>query len=400
VNGTVSVSVDIGGTFTDTVLRRGGEVFVEKTLTTHGDVLDGFFRGMGGAAGRAGITVDMIDGAVLHATTIVTNALIERKGTQAALLLTEGFTDILEIRDERRFDIYDTQIEFPKPLISRDLVFGVGERTLADGRIQNPVDPEEIASICDTLQARGIKSIAICLLHSYRNPTNEKQVAALIRERLPSALISVSSEVASQIREYLRASTTAVNAYTVPITKPYLDRLERRLERDRIESKPLIMLSSGGVVGSATAGANPVRMIESGPAAGALGAAYASKALGINTLLAFDMGGTTAKVCLIQDHQPLVTGHFEIDRIYRLKEGSGLPVAVPCIDMIEIGAGGGSIAHVNELGTLNVGPRSAGSEPGPACYGRGGAGCNRDRRRCDSRTDRSSQVLGRFDGLG
>jgi N-methylhydantoinase A len=217
-----------------------------------------------------------------------------------------------------------------------------------------------------------VESVGICFLHSYRNAENEQHVAREIQKRLPSIRVSQSSEIAPQIREYLRASTTAVNAYAMPITQPYLDRLERRLEDEGFARSALIMLSSGGVVGPGTAGRMPVRMIESGPAAGALGAAFAAQALDLDNLLAFDMGGTTAKICLVRDFRPIVTGQFEIDRRYRFKEGSGLPVSVPCVDMIEIGAGGGSIAQVNDLGLLRVGPRSAGSEPGPACYGRGG----------------------------
>jgi N-methylhydantoinase A len=367
-----SLAVDIGGTFTDVVLQRGAEAFVAKTLTTPDDLLIGFLRGIDSALKNARLTTKDVDGFLVHATTVVTNALIERRGVKTAMLFTEGFRDILEIRNEHRYDMYDAQIEFPHPLIDADARFTIAERVLADGTVEQTPDDAEIDALAAVLEARGIASVGICFLHSYKNPANERRVGERLQKQLPSLHISLSSDVAPQIREYLRASTTAANAYAVAITKPYLDRLESRVKEDGINAQPLIMLSSGGVVGPATAGRLPVRMIESGPAAGALGAAFIAKALGQPDLLAFDMGGTTAKVCLIQQYQPLVTGLFEVDRIYRLKEGSGLPVSVPCIDLIEIGAGGGSIAHVGDLGLLKVGPRSAGAKPGPACYGHGG----------------------------
>jgi N-methylhydantoinase A len=242
----------------------------------------------------------------------------------------------------------------------------------ADGRVHLPLDDKEVARVCRQLDELGVESVGVCLLHAYKNDAHEKQLAAAIRQALPAVHVSLSSEVAPQIREYWRASTTSVNAYSIPITQPYLGRLDARLKSEGFSAQPLIMLSSGGVVGAATAARMPVRMIESGPAAGALGAAFAATAMGAASLLAFDMGGTTAKVCMIQNFRPLVTGWFEIDRMYRFKEGSGLPVTVPTVDLIEIGAGGGSIARVDDLGLLKVGPRSAGAAPGPACYGKGG----------------------------
>ena len=223
-----------------------------------------------------------------------------------------------------------------------------------------------------TLREKGVVSLGICLLNSYQNPQNERRLAELLHAHLPDLYISLSSDVAPQIREYPRTSTTAINAYTAPIAQPYLQALARRLKKDGFPNQPLIMLSSGGIIGADVAGRNPVRMIESGPAAGALAATHFARQLGLSHLLSFDMGGTTAKACLIEYGAPLITGHFEVDRRYRFKEGSGMPVSVPAIDLIEIGAGGGSIASVDALGLLKVGPRSAGSEPGPACYGRGG----------------------------
>ena len=370
---TWSLAIDIGGTFTDAVLRSDdGALVVDKTLTTHKDLLEGFFRGMNLVLGKAGVAPEALDGVVVHATTVVTNALIERKGSITALIVTKGFRDVLAIRNEHRYDMYDPQIEFADTLIPRELTFEVDERTLADGEALKPVDREEVRALARRLKAEGVVSVAVCLLNSFRNPANEQAVAEVLRAEAPDIYISLSSSVAPQIREYPRASTTAVNAYATPITEPYLRGLRAGLEDAGVSNRPLIMLSSGGVIGAEVAGRNPVRMIESGPAAGALAAAYFAERLGLDRLMSFDMGGTTAKACLIEGCKPLVAGVFEVDRMYRFAEGSGMPLTIPSIDMIEIGAGGGSIAHVDRLGLLKVGPRSAGSEPGPACYGRGG----------------------------
>jgi N-methylhydantoinase A len=368
-----SLAVDIGGTFTDVVLRGGdGALTTDKTLTTHENLLDGFFRGVSQVLEKAGITPEDVDGTVVHATTIVTNALIERKGAPTALITTKGFGDVLAIRNEHRYEMYDPQIEFAEPLIPRDLTFEIDERILADGSILRGVDKAEVEALAKALQANGVVSAAICLLNGFRNPANEQAVGAILKSVMPKLYLSLSSSVAPQIREYPRASTTAINAYTSPITEPYLRALAVRLEKLRVPNKPLIMLSSGGIIGAEVAGRNPVRMIESGPAAGALAATYYAEKLGLDRLLSFDMGGTTAKACLIEDRKPLVASSFEVDRIYRFCEGSGMPLTVPSIDMIEIGAGGGSIASMDNLGLLKVGPRSAGSAPGPASYGLGG----------------------------
>ena len=368
-----SLAIDIGGTFTDAVLRRDdGALIVDKTLTTHHDLLEGFFTGVNLVMGKAGASADQVTGVVVHATTVVTNALIERKGAPTALLVTKGFRDVLTIRNEHRYEMFDPQIEFADPLVPRELTFEVDERVLADGAQLRPVDDAAVRALADQIKATGVTSVAICFLNSFRNPANEQAVGAILAELLPDVSLSLSSTVAPQIREYPRTSTTVVNAYTAPITEPYLNGLAVGLEERAIGHKPLIMLSSGGIIGAEIAARNPVRMIESGPAAGALAAAHFAKALGLDRLLAFDMGGTTAKACLIENHEPLVTGSFEVDRIYRFLEGSGMPLTIPSVDMIEIGAGGGSIASIDELGLLKVGPRSAGSMPGPACYGRGG----------------------------
>lgn len=369
-----ALAVDIGGTFTDVVLRAlDGRTWVDKTLTTHHDLLDGFFRAVALVLAKAEVTPPEIDDVIVHATTIVTNAIIERKGPKTALLVTEGFRDVLSIRDEHRYDMFDAQIEFPEPLVPRELTFGVTERTLADGSIAIEVDRQAAVSLAEMLKREGVVSVAVSFLNSFRNPRNEQIVRDLLVEHAPKLYVSLSSDVAPQIREYPRTSTAVLNAYTRPITQPYLRALRERLREQGFVNDPLIMLSNGGVIGADVAGRFPVRMIESGPAAGALAASYYAEALGLDRLLSFDMGGTTAKACIIENRQPLVTGTFEVDRMYRFKAGSGLPVLIPSIDMIEIGAGGGSIAAVGDLGLLKVGPKSAGSEPGPVCYGRGGS---------------------------
>ena len=368
-----SLAIDIGGTFTDAVLLADdGRSFVDKTLTTHGDLLEGFFRGVDLVLDRAGIAPREVDDVIVHATTVVTNALIERKGPPVGLILTRGFADILYIRDEHRYDMYDPQIEFAEPLIPRERTYTLDERTYADGSIAKDVDQAEVEAIVETCIAAGIRSVAVSLINAYRNGENERIVARVFADRAPDIFVSLSSEIAPQMREYLRTSTVAINAYTVPITRPYLTALIAELGTRGFSQQPLIMLSNGGVIGAERAGRFPVRMIESGPAAGALVACYFSRMFGIPDLISFDMGGTTAKACLIQNHEPLVTGTFEVDRRYRFKPGSGMPITVPSIDMIEIGAGGGSIARVDDLGLLKTGPDSAGSDPGPVCYGRGG----------------------------
>jgi N-methylhydantoinase A len=370
---TYSLAVDIGGTFTDIVLRaEDGTLTTDKTLTTHHDLLKGFFGGVDQVLAKAGLTSKDIDGVVVHATTVVTNALIERKGPPTALITTKGFGDVLSIRHEHRYEMYDPQIEFADPLIPAELTFEIDERTLADGTIPKGVDEAEVEALAKAMRDKGVVSAAICLINGFRNPANEQAVAAILRKAAPKLYLSLSSAVAPQIREYPRTSTTAINAFTAPITEPYLHALTIQLAARGVKNKPLIMLSSGGVIGAEIAGRNPVRMIESGPAAGALAASFYAQRLGLDRLMSFDMGGTTAKACLIEGRKPLISSSFEVDRIYRFCEGSGMPLTIPSIDMIEIGAGGGSIASMDNLGLLKVGPQSAGSQPGPACYGQGG----------------------------
>jgi N-methylhydantoinase A len=368
-----ALAIDIGGTFTDAVLIcDDGRSWTDKTLTTPDDLLDGFFRATELVLTRSGVGLDAVNDVVTHATTVVTNAIIERKGAPTGLIVTAGFRDVLYIRDEHRYDMFDPQIEYPEPLITRDLTWGINERTYADGTIGVSVDVAQLREIAARLKADKVLSVAVCLLNSYRNPENERRVRQILADAAPDIVVTLSSDVAPQMREYLRASTTALNAYAVPVCGPYLNGLIGKLGQRGCALEPLIMLSNGGVVGARVAGTYPVRMIESGPAAGALAAGRIAKRHGIENLISFDMGGTTAKACLIQRGEPLVTGEFEVDRRYRFKPGSGMPVTVPSIDMMEIGAGGGSIARVDDLGLLKVGPQSAGADPGPACYGRGG----------------------------
>ncbi|WP_431283474.1 hydantoinase/oxoprolinase family protein [Humitalea sp. 24SJ18S-53] len=369
-----ALAVDIGGTFTDVVLRgRDGRAVTDKTLTTHTNLLEGFFRAVDLALGRAGVAPAQVDDVTVHATTLVTNAVIERRGPPTALLTTKGFCDVLTIRNEHRYDMFDPQIVFPEPLVPDTLTWGLDERMFADGSVSRGVDVAEATGIALAMRAAGVRAVGICLLNAYRNPAHERAARDAINAAAPEIHVSLSSDVSPQIREYPRTSTTVMNAYTQPLVAPYLDALAAELTRRGFPNRPLIMLSNGGVVGTRVAGAFPVRMIESGPAAGALAAVHFAELLGLDRLLSFDMGGTTAKACLILDRKPLVAGDFEVDRRYRFKPGSGLPITVPSVDMIEIGAGGGSIAQVDALGLLKVGPRSAGSEPGPACYGRGGS---------------------------
>ncbi|HKS63258.1 MAG TPA: hydantoinase/oxoprolinase family protein, partial [Xanthobacteraceae bacterium] len=315
-----AMAVDIGGTFTDVVLRGSdGRTFVDKTLTTPKSLDEGFFAAVDAVLKTAGVAPAAVTDVVVHATTVVTNAVIERKGPLTALLVTEGFRDILTIRDEHRYEMFDPQIEFPEPLIAREMTFGVAERVLATGEVIKPIDAAQIETIVDDLKRKGVVSIAVSLLNAYLNPANERAIRDIILKRAPDMYVSLSSDVAPQIREYPRTSTAAMNAYTAPITGPYLDALRRGLESRGFVHDPLIMLSNGGVIGIDVAKRFPVRMVESGPAAGALAASYFAEVLGLDRLLSFDMGGTTAKACIIEDRSPLVVGNFEVDRIYRFK---------------------------------------------------------------------------------
>ena len=367
------VGVDIGGTFTDLVLidDETGRRAVGKVLTTPEDPSEGVEGGLVELLGREAVEVGQLD-AIVHGTTLVTNALIERRGARTALLTTEGFRDALAIGTEHRYDMYDVFIEKPEPLVPRSLRYGVRERSLDDGSVVLELDEEQVRSIVTELRDRDIRAVAVSFLHSFRNPTHERRVGEILAEEAPEISVSLSSEVAPEIREYERTSTTVANVYTRPLVEGYLTSLEDRLQRLGFGGSLYIMLSNGGTASVETACRFPVRLLESGPAAGALAAAFYGRATDLPEVLSFDMGGTTAKACLIEGGEPLSTSEFEVARVYRFKKGSGLPVKVSVIEMIEIGAGGGSIASIGPLGLPKVGPRSAGSDPGPACYGRGG----------------------------
>lgn len=367
------LAVDIGGTFTDVVLldTASGRVVVDKTLTTPAAPLDGVRTGVRQLLAKAGVTPAEITAPIVHATTLITNALIEAKTGRAALVTTAGFGDTLLIRDEHRYDMYDLQIEFPAPPIARQLTFELDERVGADGRVVREPSPEQLRELVDALDAAEVEAVGICFLNAYVQAANERFVADYLRREL-GIPVCISSEVSPQIREYPRMITTACNAATMPVIGPYLDELQKWLSAEGFGGSVLMMLSNGGVVSADDAARTPIRLVESGPAAGALAGSFFARRLGEARLLCFDMGGTTAKACLIDHGEPELTNTFEVARIYRFKKGSGFPVSVPSVDLVEIGAGGGSLARVDSFGLLKVGPESSGADPGPASYGRGG----------------------------
>ena len=367
------LAVDIGGTFTDLVLldATSGRVVVEKTLTTPKAPLDGVRTGVRQLLAKAGVRPADITAPIVHATTLITNALIEGKIGKAGVVTTSGFGDTLEIRDEHRYDMYDLQIEFPAPPVPRDRVVEIAERTNALGQVVAVPSAEDLNLITDQLRAAGVEAVGVCLINSYANPANERVIAEHLRREL-GVPVCISSDISPQIREYPRMITTACNAATMPVIGPYLDELQKWLAAEGFGGSVLMMLSNGGVVAAEDAAQSPIRLVESGPAAGALAGSWFARRLGEERLLCFDMGGTTAKSCLITDFEPQLTNTFEVARIYRFKKGSGFPVSVPSVDLVEIGAGGGSLARLDELGLLKVGPESSGADPGPACYGRGG----------------------------
>ena len=367
------LGVDIGGTFTDLVVvdEASGAIRVGKVLTTAKDPAHGVEQGVQALLDEAEMASGRVR-AVAHGTTLATNALIERKGARTALLTTAGFRDALEIRREGRYDMYDLLIDPPAPLVPRHLRREVDERLLPDGTVLRRLDEMAARPVIAELLDAGGEAVAICLLHAYLNPAHERRLAALVREAAPHVAVSCSSDVVPEIREYERASTTAANVYVAPLMSRYLEDLERRLHALGIPGQLYVMQSSGGIALPPLARRLPIRLVESGPAAGALAAARAARDRGETRLLSFDMGGTTAKACVIDGGSPLVAREFEVARADRFKKGSGLPIRVPVIEMIEIGAGGGSIARVDRMGLLKVGPDSAGADPGPACYNLGG----------------------------
>ena len=367
------IGVDIGGTFTDLVWvdEATGAVRVGKLLTTPKDPSQAVEEGVVTLLHEAGAGAAAVR-ALIHGTTLATNALIERKGARVGLLATAGFRDAVEIGREGRYDMYDLFIDPPVPLVPRQLRVEVAERVLADGAVLRPLDPVQARAAIADLGALGVEAIAICLLHAYRNPVHERALAALCAEILPGIPVSCSSDVVPEIREYERTSTTTANVYVMPLMARYLDDLERKLQELGVPGRLYVMMSAGGIATPETAKRVPIRLVESGPAAGALAAARSARQVGLDRLLSFDMGGTTAKACVIDRGEPLLAREFEVARADRFKKGSGLPIRVPVVELIEIGAGGGSVARVDRMGLLKVGPDSAGADPGPACYGAGG----------------------------
>src|SRR5580658_4336411 len=369
----LSLGIDIGGTFTDLVIHdpRDGRAVIWKESTTPDDPARGAIEGTRRVLAKAGAKPEQV-GRVVHATTLFTNALIERKGAKTGLLTTAGFRDVLEIGRERKYELYDLFIEMPKPLVPRPWRREAVERLAADGSVEKPIDTEAALREVAELVEQGVESLAICFLHSYANSAHERAIGAAIAERYQNLSISLSSDVAPEIREYLRASTTVANAYIRPLAEIYLERLEQTLRAEGIPGGLFLMLSNGGLTHVSEAKRAPVQLLESGPAAGALAGAWFGRNAGLERVLAFDMGGTTAKLALVDDGVPLVGYGFEAARTKRFLRGSGLPIQIATIELMEIGAGGGSIARRSELETLQVGPDSAGADPGPACYGRGG----------------------------
>jgi N-methylhydantoinase A len=364
---------DIGGTFTDFVLVNDetGEFSIYKCLTTPSDPSDAVETGIRGLAEQTpGFLPDVAE--IIHGTTLVINAIIERKGARTGLITTKGFRDVLELGREIRYDAYDIFSEYPKPLVPRALRVEVDERIASDGRVLRPLNADDVKQAVDSLQKAGIESVAICLINSYENAQHEQAVKSLVNELAPDWSVSASYEVLPQIREYERTCTTATNAYVKPITVKYLQKLFSRLQSLGFDGKLFIMLSSGSITTVATACEFPVRIIESGPTAAVIASQHYGRMFAIKDIFCFDMGGTTAKSCLIQKGEAGLVSTFEVGRVQRFKKGSGLPIQVPVVDLMEIGAGGGSIARISKMGLLQVGPESAGADPGPASYDLGG----------------------------
>jgi N-methylhydantoinase A len=368
----IKLAADIGGTFTDIVVQRGTERWSGKVLTTSQAPELGVIAGAIQVLQDAGIAPAEVS-VFIHGTTLATNALIERKGAKTAFITTAGFRDILEQGYEKRFDHYDLMIDRAKPLVPRDLRLTITERLSVTGEILTPLDETAIPALAAKINAEGVGAVAIGLLHAYAHDAHERRIAALLRPLLPSHVsICLSSEVAPEIREYERFSTTVANAYVRPLMGGYLHRLRDQLKALMLNCPLFLMMSGGGLTTLETAARFPIRLVESGPAGGAILASRIAAAYGLPEVLSFDMGGTTAKICLLSHGEPERAHRFEIARAYKDMKGSGIPVRIPVIEMVEIGAGGGSIARVDKLGRITVGPDSAGSTPGPVCYGRGG----------------------------
>lgn len=367
------IGIDVGGTFTDFVLLEDatGQTRTYKCLTTPRNPSDAIEQGLHALALEVPGCVEGLE-EVIHGTTLVINAIVERKGARTGLITTQGFRDVLELGREIRYAAYDAFAEMPEPLVPRDRRLEVHERLRADGSVLTPLDLVQARETVREMARLGVESVAVCLLNAFENPAHELALKRLLAEEFPHASVSISSDVLPQIREYERTSTTVTNAYVKPLTETYLRSLRERLARLGVRGRLFIMLSSGGVTSAETAAEFPVRIIESGPTAAVIAGEYYSRLFDCPEMFCFDMGGTTAKSCLIQNGVAGVVPTFEVGRVQRFQKGSGLTIQVPVVDLMEIGAGGGSIARVSRLGTLQVGPQSAGAEPGPICYGRGG----------------------------
>ena len=366
------LAVDIGGTFTDVALELGDRLITTKVLTTQAAPEEGVLDGIERALEEAKVDASAI-GILIHGTTLATNALIERKGAKTALITTEGHRDSVEMALENRFEQYDINIDRPDPLVPRQLRWSVRERLNPAGEVLIELDEESVRAVIPLIKEHAIEALAVGLLHAYANPVHENRIREILAEAYPDMAISLASEVAPEIREYERQSTTCANAYVQPRMSSYLRRLDTALKARKFECPFLLMTSGGGLTTLETAIRFPIRLVESGPAGGAILAGQIARECGLTNVLSYDMGGTTAKICLIDDYEPLSTRTFEVARVYRNMKGSGLPVRIPAIEMVEIGAGGGSIASVDGMGRIEVGPESAGADPGPACYGRGGS---------------------------
>ena len=365
------VGVDIGGTFTDIALDLDGTLHSTKILTDYTAPERAILKGVKAVADMAGIALSEI-GILIHGTTLATNALIERRGAKTAFVTTEGFRDVLEMRTENRFEQYDLNISLPPALIARADRFVIRERIDAQGKVLLALDEASVTAVVEKVAAGGYESVAVGFIHAYANGAHEVAVRDAILKRLPGISVSISSEVSPQMREFERFNTVCANAYVKPAIKSYLDRLVVSLKEIGVGCPVFMIHSGGGIVSVESASEFPVRLVESGPAGGAIFAADIARQYGLDTVLSFDMGGTTAKICLIENQVPKTAKTFEVARTYRFRKGSGMPISIPVVEMVEIGAGGGSIASVDAMRQIRVGPHSAASEPGPACYQRGG----------------------------
>lgn len=369
--GEIRLAVDIGGTFTDAALEVNEHQYTAKTLTTHNAPERGILKVFKQTLEAASLTPQDVS-LIIYGTTLATNMLIERKGSPAALLTTEGFRDSIEIRNESRYDQYDLNIDLPKPLVPRALRFPVSERMNAYGNILLPLDEKGIESLVPTLMSEEVQSIAVGYLHSYANGAHEQRTREILLANLPNVEITLSSEVSPELREYERISTACANAYVLPLMSRHLRNLEKVLKEADFQCPLFLMLSGGGITTMETAIRYPIRLVESGPSGGAIFASHIARELRLSDVVSYDMGGTTAKICMIDDFEPQTARAFEVARVYRFMKGSGIPLRIPVIEMVEIGAGGGSLAHIDTMGRIAVGPHSSGSDPGPACYGLGG----------------------------